>query len=494
MEKLIKVVNKLQDAFSAANIPCPFDLPQIAVVGEQSSGKSSVLEKFVGRYCYFTTLIRDFLPRGSGIVTRRPLILQLVNHKGPEYGVFFHNKGRKYTNFDEIRKEIELETDRVTGKNKNISPIPINLRIYSPNVLTLTLIDLPGVTNVAVGDQPADIGVQIRDMVKHAISNPNCLILAVIPAVTDIANSEALKLSQEFDPNHMRTIGVVTKIDMMGEGTDCLDILRNKVYPLARGFVGVVNRSQKDIIQKKDMSAAKTEEMKFFNTHPVYRSLGDRVGTDFLQKTLSEQLAVHIQNTLPKLKENIIEQLAVIKTQIDQNPAIYVDREINSPPHKLGYDLEHVDLDRLSCGSEISWTLLSRFCLEVEKIRPLPQTLKREIYIAISNTSGIRRSIFSGGSAFLAVIKPQIQFIQSPCMAVLDTVHEQFEHLLNQAAEKMLNPYPKLRSLICSYLHEKLMHFYNEAKEFIQLLVKIQVDHINTNHPDFLAAQEFEKL
>ncbi|KII64846.1 Dynamin-1 [Thelohanellus kitauei] len=327
MEKLIKVVNKLQDAFATVNMACPFDLPQIAVVGEQSSGKSSVLEKLVGR---------DFLPRGSGIVTRRPLVLQLVNRAGPEYGVFFHNKGRKYTNFDEIRKEIEHETDRVTGKNKNISPLPINLRIYSPHVLTLTLIDLPGVTNVAVGDQPADIGVQIREMVKQAISNPNCLILAVIPAVTDIANSEALKLSQEVDPNRMRTIGVVTKIDMMGEGTNCLDILRNKVYPLARGFVGVVNRSQRDIVQKKDMSTAKNEELNFFNAHPVYRVLGNRVGTDFLQKSLSEQLAVHIRNTLPRLKENIMEQLAVIKEKIKENPALYLDSDLtNSSPHKV---------------------------------------------------------------------------------------------------------------------------------------------------------------
>lgn len=75
---------------------------------------------------------RDFLPRGSGIVTRRPLILQLVN--GPvEFGEFLHCKGKKFMNFDEVRKEIEDETDRVTGSNKGISNIPINLRVYSPH-------------------------------------------------------------------------------------------------------------------------------------------------------------------------------------------------------------------------------------------------------------------------------------------------------------------------------------------------------------------------
>ena len=75
---------------------------------------------------------RDFLPRGSGIVTRRPLILQLIN--GPvEYGEFLHAKGQKFPDFAAIMKEIEDETDRVTGSNKGISNLPINLRVYSPH-------------------------------------------------------------------------------------------------------------------------------------------------------------------------------------------------------------------------------------------------------------------------------------------------------------------------------------------------------------------------
>ncbi|GAA6081115.1 dynamin-2 isoform X1, partial [Tachysurus ichikawai] len=143
--------------------------------------------------------LRDFLPRGSGIVTRRPLILQLVNHKA-EYAEFLHCKGRKFVDFDEVRLEIEAETDRITGSNKGISPVPINLRVYSPNVLNLTLIDLPGMTKVAVGDQPPDIEFQIREMLLQFITRDSCLILAVTPANTDLANSDALKIAKEVDP------------------------------------------------------------------------------------------------------------------------------------------------------------------------------------------------------------------------------------------------------------------------------------------------------
>ncbi|GLD55389.1 dynamin-1a isoform X1 [Lates japonicus] len=190
MEDLIPLVNRMQDAFSSIGQNANLDLPQIAVVGGQSAGKSSVLENFVGK---------DFLPRGSGIVTRRPLVLQLMNCP-TEYAEFLHCKGKKFTDFDEVRQEIEAETDRITGANKGISPVPINLRVYSPHVLNLTLVDLPGMTKVPVGDQPADIEYQIREMLMQFVTKENCLMLAVSPANSDLANSDALKIAKEVDP------------------------------------------------------------------------------------------------------------------------------------------------------------------------------------------------------------------------------------------------------------------------------------------------------
>ena len=85
---------------------------------------------------------------------------------------------------------------------------PINLKIYSPKVLTLTLVDLPGITKVPVGDQPEDIELQIRDMLLTYICNPNSIILAVTAANTDIATSEALKLAKEVDPEGMSILSL----------------------------------------------------------------------------------------------------------------------------------------------------------------------------------------------------------------------------------------------------------------------------------------------
>eukprot|EP01035_Chromulina_nebulosa_P018711 gene18711-24470_t len=244
MDQLIPIVNKLQDVFGAIGHH-GIDLPQIVVVGSQSSGKSSVLENIVGQ---------DFLPRGAGICTRRPLVLQLyTTHRGnessdkSEWGEFFHLPGQKFYDFNEIRNEIQRETDRITGKNKGISNKTINLKVFSPHVLNLTLVDLPGITKVPTGDQPEDVEEQIRSMCYEFITNPNAIILAVSAANQDLVNSEGLKMARQVDPEGDRTIGVLTKLDIMDQGTDCMDILTNKVIPLKRGYIAVVNRSQKDI-------------------------------------------------------------------------------------------------------------------------------------------------------------------------------------------------------------------------------------------------------
>lgn len=80
-------------------------------------------------------------------------------------------------------------------------------------------------------------------MVKKYCDNPNTLILCVIPANIDLSNSEALKYSRILDPNGERTIGVLTKIDLMDEGTNAKDTLLNKSIPLNYGYVGIKGRS-----------------------------------------------------------------------------------------------------------------------------------------------------------------------------------------------------------------------------------------------------------
>ncbi|XP_019735172.1 dynamin-1a isoform X9 [Hippocampus comes] len=489
MEDLIPMVNRMQDAFSAIGQNANLDLPQIAVVGGQSAGKSSVLENFVGK---------DFLPRGSGIVTRRPLVLQLMNSP-TEYAEFLHCKGKKFTDFDEVRQEIEAETDRMTGANKGISPIPINLRVYSPHVLNLTLVDLPGMTKVPVGDQPADIETQIRDMLQQFVTKDNCLMLAVSPANSDLANSDALKIAKEVDPQGMRTIGVITKLDLMDEGTDAKDILENKLLPLRRGYIGVVNRSQKDIDGKKDITAALGAERKFFLSHPAYRHLADRMGTAYLQKILNQQLTNHIRDTLPALRAKLQSQLLSIEKEVEEYKNFRPDdpsrktKALLQMVQQFSVDFEkciegsgdQIDTAELSGGAKINRIFHERFPFELVKMEFDEKELRKEISYAIKNIHGIRTGLFTPDMAFETIVKRQIGKIKEPCTKCVDMVMSELVNTVRQCTKKLAQ-YPMLREEMERIVTQHIRDRESRTKGQVLLLIDIELSYMNTNHEDFI--------
>uniref|UniRef100_A0A8C7TXU5 dynamin GTPase n=1 Tax=Oncorhynchus mykiss TaxID=8022 RepID=A0A8C7TXU5_ONCMY len=489
MEDLIPLVNKMQDAFSAIGQNSQLDLPQIAVVGGQSAGKSSVLENFVGK---------DFLPRGSGIVTRRPLVLQLINCP-TEYAEFLHCKGKKFTDFDEVRGEIEAETDRITGQNKGISPVPINLRVYSPHVLNLTLVDLPGMTKVPVGDQPADIEQQIRDMLYQFVTKDNCLLLAVSPANSDLANSDALKIAKEVDPQGQRTIGVITKLDLMDEGTDAREILENKLLPLRRGYIGVVNRSQKDIDGKKDITAAMAAERKFFLTHPGYRHLAERMGTPYLQKTLNQQLTNHIRDTLPGLRAKLQSQLLSIEKEVEEYKNFRPDdpsrktKALLQMVQQFSVDFEkriegsgdQIDTAELSGGAKINRIFHERFPFELVKMEFNEKELRKEISYAIKNIHGIRTGLFTPDLAFEAIVKKQIQKLKEPSLKCIDMVVSELTSTIRKCSDKLAQ-YPMLREEMDKIVTQHIRDRESRTKDQVMLLIDIELAYMNTNHEDFI--------
>ncbi|XP_050312820.1 dynamin-like [Anthonomus grandis grandis] len=490
MEQLIGTVNKLQDAFTRLGIQLTLDLPQIAVVGGQSAGKSSVLENFVGR---------DFLPRGSGIVTRRPLILQLIPAKF-EYAEFLHKPGQKYSDFNEVRKEIVADTDRVTGKNKGVSNLPINLRVYSPNVLNLTLIDLPGMTKIPIGDQPPDIEIQIRKMILEYIKRESCLILAVTPANSDLANSDALQIAREVDPNGFRTIGVITKLDLMDQGTDARDILENKLLPLRRGYIGVINRSQKDLEGGKDIRVQIQFERDFFLRHPAYSHLVDRMGTEYLQRTLNLQLGNHIRNTLPSLRDKLQKQLLELEKQLgDFKNYRADDRNLRTKAllqmvQTFSLEFEkalegsrssEINTSELCGGAKINSLFHERFPFEIVKMEWNEFELRKQIAIAICNIHGIRIGLFTPDLAFDAIVKKQIERLKDPCIKIVDLVVAELLNIIHLCTERM-SRYPRLRDLVERIVSSNLSRFEQQCKDQVLLYVDCQLSYMNTNHEDFI--------
>jgi len=515
-DDLLATVNKLQDLVFNTIGNDSLDLPQIVVVGSQSSGKSSVLENIVGR---------DFLPRGSGIVTRRPLILQLINipideeektegeevyvphtpasvAEHGEWAEFHHQPGRKFRDFNQVRAEIENETARIAGNNKGINRQPINLKIYSPHVLNLTLVDLPGLTKVPIGDQPADIEKQTRTLISEYIAKPNSIILAVSPANVDIVNSEALKLARHVDPMGRRTIGVLTKLDLMDHGTNALDILSGRVYPLKLGFIGVVNRSQQDIQTQKPMSESLRAESEFFRHHPAYRNMATRCGTQYLARTLNTTLMAHIRDRLPDIKA----RLNTLMGQTQQELASYGNKQFSGREHRGSLILQlmtrfatsfissidgtssEISTKELCGGARIYYIFNSVFGNSLETIDPTVNLSVLDIRTAIRNSTGPRPSLFVPELAFDLLVKPQIKLLEIPSQRCVELVYEELIKICHTCGSQELSRFPRLQAKLIEVVSDLLRERLGPASGYVESLISIQRAYINTNHPNFLGA------
>ncbi|KAL1933241.1 hypothetical protein VTP01DRAFT_7331 [Rhizomucor pusillus] len=497
--QLIKTVNKLQDAFTTVGVHNPVDLPQITVIGSQSSGKSSVLENIVGR---------DFLPRGTGIVTRRPLILQLINRPAKnksndgddpeEWGEFLHLPGQKFYDFNKIREEIVKDTELKTGKNLGISPQPINLRIFSPNVLTLTMVDLPGLTKVPVGDQPKDIEKQIREMILKYITKPNAIILAVTAANTDLANSDGLKLAREVDPEGMRTIGVLTKIDLMDQGTDVVDILAGRMIPLRLGYVPVINRGQRDVEKNTPISKALDAEREFFENHPAYQSKARFCGTPYLARKLNMILMHHIRNTLPEIKSKIQsaltkyeQELLQLGDPLNDNQAGMVLNIITEFCNEFRTIIDGSSNDlssfELSGGARISFVFHEMYANGVKSIDPLDQVKDTDIRTILYNSSGSSPALFVATTAFEVIIKQQIKRLEDPSLRCVNMVYEELVRILSQLLNKQFfRRFPALKERFYQVVLAFFKRAMNPTNKLVTDLVSMEACYINTAHPDFL--------
>ncbi|KAJ8692742.1 mitochondrial dynamin GTPase Msp1 [Pleurotus ostreatus] len=266
-------------------------LPSIVVIGSQSSGKSSVLEAVVGH---------EFLPKGNNMVTRRPIELTLIHTPGAaaEYGEFPALGLGKITDFSDIQKTL-TDLNLAVPASEAVSNDPIDLRIYSPHVPDLTLIDLPGYVQIASMDQPETLKEKIAQLCDKYIREPN-IILAVCAADVDLANSPALRASRKVDPLGLRTIGVITKMDLVPPEQGATILAGNR-YPLHLGYVGVVAKSSGKRSRRDDMAlVAQKGERDYFGAHgEIFGSTTSlMVGTDTLRRRLMEVLESSMASSL----------------------------------------------------------------------------------------------------------------------------------------------------------------------------------------------------
>ncbi|XP_056161792.1 phragmoplastin DRP1E isoform X1 [Syzygium oleosum] len=503
MESLIGLVNRIQRACTALGDYGGGDngafsslweaLPSVAVVGGQSSGKSSVLESIVGR---------DFLPRGSGIVTRRPLVLQL--HKtedgAPEYAEFLHLPKRRFSDFALVRKEIQDETDRVTGRSKQISPVPIHLSIYSPNVVNLTLVDLPGLTKVAVEGQPETIAEDIENMVRSYVDKPNCIILAISPANQDIATSDAIKLAREVDPMGERTFGVLTKLDLMDKGTNALDVLEGRSYRLQFPWVGIVNRSQADINKNVDMIIARRKEREYFATSPDYGHLASKMGSEYLAKLLSKHLESVIRARIPSITSLINKSIDELESEmdhlgrpiaVDAGAQLYTILELCRAFDRIFK--EHLDGGRPG-GDRIYGVFDNQLPAALRKL-PFDRHLSvHNVKKVVSEADGYQPHLIAPEQGYRRLIEGSLNYFRGPAEASVDAVHFVLKELVRKSIGETqeLRRFPTLQAEIAAAAGEALERFREDGKKTVIRLVDMESSYLTVEFFRRLP-QEMEK-
>ncbi|KAK9240036.1 hypothetical protein V1525DRAFT_396677 [Lipomyces kononenkoae] len=307
--KMIEIRNILQEISTGGGSRSltRVQLPSIVVIGSQSSGKSSVLEAIVGH---------EFLPKGNNMVTRRPIELTLINSPdaAAEYGDFPALKLGKITDFAQIQRTL-TDLNLAIPDSEAVSDDPIRLNIYSPHVPDLTLIDLPGYIQIAAADQPETLKSKIMALCDKYIAAPN-IIVAISAADVDLANSTALRAAKRIDPRGERTIGVITKLDLV-DPSRAVELLQNRSYPLQMGYVGVVSKVPSSFASRTSSgllsrfsgfadggdigSAIAKNEEAYFGRHPVLtRALIDADGTGQQQVSLG---VINLRNKLMHILE-----------------------------------------------------------------------------------------------------------------------------------------------------------------------------------------------
>ena len=496
MRRFVSIIDELQDL----GVQSFIQLPRIAVLGMQSAGKSSLLESIVGY---------DFLPRGGGLVTRRPLEMRLVHLPEADskpYAIFDVNKSKKYTDFRKVTKKINDLTDKVAGTNKGIVADPITMTVYANSCPNLTLIDLPGITKVPLrgSSQGKDIEEVTKGLCRHYCEQQRTIILCVCQANVDLSTSDGLKMALELDPDGERTIGVLTKVDIMNRGTDALNILENNELALKYGYVAVKGRSQADIDSGMTIREGLEAEREWFEDHEVYGDMdrGDEcLGTDALVNKLSTIMNKHIKRNLPVIIHEIDSKLDTCKKRLT---------ELGEPmPSTKASKMQVVWKLINEYTSAFESTIMGRYSKVQREEEPINAQMgsylrktfaefyfeKEDLTYYLSDDDITKSFInyegdtfpgFPSYGGFLALIHPFIDKLYAPTGDIVDNVYYNLDNASRKIIQTVFSRFPGLEELVTDLASKVLIRGRDDAKQMCHDLLDSERGYIFTSDPQFL--------
>ncbi|XP_030477419.2 dynamin-related protein 4C-like [Syzygium oleosum] len=442
---LLNAINRLRNLMVMKE---GIQLPTIVVVGDQSSGKSSVLESLAGIN----------LPRGQGICTRVPLIIQLQDNlqaDRPELYLEFNGKIVP-TDEDNISKAINDATDEIAGHGKGVSNAPLTLVIKKHGVPNLTMVDLPGITRVPVHGQPENIYEQISEMIMDYIRPEESIILNVLSATVDFSTCESIRMSQMVDMTGKRTLAVITKADKAPEGL--LEKVAADDVNIGLGYVCVRNR-----IGDETYEEARLEEAKLFDTHPLLCKIDKSiVGVPVLAQKLTQIQATIMAKYLPEIVMKIDDKLDANDAELKRMPknlasvedALMAFMEImGSAKESLRKVLLRGELDEYQDEKDMHCTarlveMLNQYYGELKNSTEnnLRSNFLLEEMEVLEEVKGIGLTDVLPHTAFLTLLQRKVKEISSKLPSLVDRVWDCIEGVVIRALMRHSENYPQLQS------------------------------------------------
>ncbi|PNI55693.1 MX1 isoform 14 [Pan troglodytes] len=424
-----------------------------------------------------------------GIVTRCPLVLKLkklVNEDKWRGKVSYQDYENEISDASEVEKEINKAQNAIAGEGMGISHELITLEISSRDVPDLTLIDLPGITRVAVGNQPADIGYKIKTLIKKYIQRQETISLVVVPSNVDIATTEALSMAQEVDPEGDRTIGILTKPDLVDKGTEdkVVDVVRNLVFHLKKGYMIVKCRGQQEIQDQLSLSEALQREKIFFQDHPYFRDLLEegKATVPCLAEKLTSELITHICKSLPLLENQIKESHQRITEEL-QKYGVDIPEDENE---KMFFLIDKVnafnqDISALMQGEETvgeeDIRLFTRLRHEFHKWSTIIENnfqeghkiLSRKIQKFENQYRGRELPGFVNYRTFETIVKQQIKALEEPAVDMLHTVTDMVRLAFTDVSIKNFEEFFNLHRTTKSKIEDIRAEQEREGEKLIRL-------------------------
>nr|XP_043634941.1 dynamin-related protein 4C-like [Erigeron canadensis] len=461
-------------------------LPTIVVVGDQSSGKSSVLE----------SLAQISLPRTQGICTRVPLIMRLQHHSdpNPQLHLEYHDK-TVATNESRIEEDIIAATDEIAGSGKGISHTPLTLIVKKNGVPDLTMVDLPGITRVPVHGQPEDIYEQISAIINEYITPEESTILNVLSASVDFSTCESIRMSQRVDVTGQRTLAVVTKDDRNPEGL--LEKVTANDVNIGLGYICVRNR-----VGKESYEEARIEETKLFESHPLL-SMVDKsmAGIPTLAEKLVEIQATIISKCLPEIVKKINDKLTGYVSELNRLPRKMASvaeamtafmRIISSVKESLRKILirsefeEYQDVKFMHCTAHLS-EMLNEYSVKLQVTAECQQNqdfLKEEIKV-LEEAKGIGLPNFLPRTAFLSVLNSKVKGISSMPVEFVENLWLYIGEVLINVLIHHSENYPPLQSSMKRAAHSLIAKMKDVSVTRVMEMVEMEKITDYTCNPEY---------